>query len=145
MKIYLVSACLAGEQCRYDGGANTCPEVQELVRAGLAIPVCPEMLGGLPCPRVPCERRDDKVLAQDGTDCTAAFHRGALAAREIARKHGCRAAILKAKSPSCGAGEIYDGTFSRTLTAGDGLCAALLRAEGLDIFTEKNLPRHLSL
>ena len=101
-KQYVVSACLAGESCRYDGGGSPCPAVQALVRTGHALPVCPEVLGGLPTPRVPSEIRDGRVVAKDGTDVTGAFIRGAEEALRLALENGCTAAILKARSPSCG-------------------------------------------
>ena len=103
---FVVSACLAGEFCRYDGGSNACAAVQELVRRGEAVTACPEGLACLPVPRPPCEIREGRVLSQDGRDLTEDFFRGARLAMEIARKHGCTAAILKRRSPSCGVGRI---------------------------------------
>lgn len=137
---YVVSACLAGLPCRYDGGSNLRPAVARLVEAGEAVPVCPEVLGGLPTPRTPCERKDDRVIDKLGNDRTAEFASGAEAALYIAEEYGCCAAILKARSPSCGCGHIYDGTFSRTLIEGDGLFAALLREKNFEIFTEETFP-----
>ena len=99
-KQYVVSACLAGESCRYDGGCSPCPAVQALVRTGQALPVCPEVLGGLPTPRVPSEIRGGRVVAKDGTDVTGAFTCGAEEALQLALENGCTAAILKARSPS---------------------------------------------
>ena len=136
-KQYVVSACLAGESCRYDGGCSPCPAVQALVRTGQALPVCPEVLGGLPTPRVPSEIRGGRVVAKDGTDVTGAFTCGAEEALRLALENGCTAAILKARSPSCGCGRIYDGTFTHTLVDGDGLFAALLRKKGFQLFTEE--------
>ena len=92
---FVVSACLAGEYCRYDGGSNACAAVRELVRRGAAVTACPEGLACLPVPRPPCEIREGRVLSQDGRDLTADFFRGARLAMEIARRHGCTAAILK--------------------------------------------------
>ncbi len=140
MTRFIVSACLAGEACRYDGGHNACAEVARLVREGAAVPACPECLGGLPTPRVPSERVGDRVLTRDGQDVTAAFARGARLALALARRDGCTAAILKSRSPSCGWGRIYDGTFSRALCAGDGVWAQLLRREGFPLFSEEHLP-----
>ena len=137
---YVVSACLAGLPCRYDGRTNLKPEVAELVASGLAVPVCPEELGGLPTPRTPSELREGRVVAADGRDVTAEFSAGAEAALYIAEEYGCCAAILKARSPSCGCGRIYDGTFTRTLIEGDGLFAALLRKKGFELFTEETWP-----
>lgn len=137
---YVVSACLAGLACRYDGGGNACGAVVALVDAGLAVPACPETLGGLPVPREPCEQRGGRVVGRDGVDRTEAFLRGSRKALAVALAHGCRAAILKSRSPSCGCGRIYDGTFSRTLTPGMGTWARLLQEAGLELYTEENLP-----
>ena len=136
----MVSACLAGLHCRYDGRTNLKPEVAELVASGLAVPVCPEELGGLPTPRDPSERRGDSVMMADGTDVTAEFRSGAEAALYIAEEYGCSAAILKARSPSCGCGRIYDGSFSRTLVDGSGVFAELLQSRGFEVFTEETWP-----
>ncbi len=145
---YLVSACLAGETCAYDGQARTCPAVVRLVREGRAVPVCPERLGGLPVPRPPAEIKHGtgrdvlagraQVVDCNGRDVTEAFIEGARATLEMARAQGIRAAILKSRSPSCGCSGIYDGTFTRRLQPGDGVTAALLRDAGFAIFTEKD-------
>ena len=103
------------------------------------IPVCPEQLGGLPTPRLPSERVGDNVLMKNGADVTEAFVKGAKTALYLAKTLGATAAVLKARSPSCGKGEIYDGTFSETLTKGDGVTAAMLEANGVPVFTEENL------
>ncbi len=145
---YVVSGCLAGIACRYDGGSNPCPQVMRLVAAGLAVPLCPESLSGLPVPRPPCEHcapgRGEhdaiRVLSRDGRDLTAAFLRGAERAFRAASAVGCREAILKSRSPSCGVGQVYDGTFSRSLRPGDGLWARLLREAGFTLWTEEHLP-----
>ena len=136
----MVSACLAGLHCRYDGRSNHKPEVAELVASGLAVPVCPEELGGLPTPRAPSERLGDRVVSCEGRDVTAEFTAGAEAALYIAEEYGCSAAILKARSPSCGCGRIYDGTFSRTLVEGSGFFAELLLKKGFEVFTEETWP-----
>ena len=136
----MVSACLAGLHCRYDGRTNHKPEVAELVASGLAVPVCPEELGGLPTPRDPSERIGDRVVSCEGRDVTAEFFAGAEAALYIAEEYGCSAAILKARSPSCGCGRIYDGTFTRTLVEGSGLFAELLLKKGFEVFTEETWP-----
>ncbi len=130
----LVSACLAGFRCRYDGAVRVHEEKAALVREGQAVPVCPEMLGGLPCPRVPCERTAaGTVTAKDGTDQTKAFTLGAEETLRIARLYGCEMALLKSKSPSCGKGRIYDGTFSGTLREGNGVTAELLEQNGIRV------------
>ena len=140
---YIVSACLAGIACRYDGRANTCPEVQQLVAEGRAIPACPEFLGGLGTPRPPCEIVQGKVVNSNGQDVTQHFLLGAQAATEFALQQGCTAAILKSRSPSCGYGQIYDGTFSGVLVKGDGMWAAQLRQAGIALYSEENLPENL--
>ena len=134
---YVVSACLAGTPCRYDGRSNLRPEIAALVESGEAVPVCPEVLGGLPTPRTPSERRGERVVSAEGDDVTGEFSAGAEAALYIAEECGCSAAVLKARSPSCGCGRIYDGTFTHTLVDGDGLFAALLRKKGFQLFTEE--------
>ena len=142
---FVVSACLAGEFCRYDGGSNACAAVQELVRRGEAVTACPEGLACLPVPRPPCEIREGRVLSQDGRDLTEDFLRGARLAMETARRHGCTAAILKRRSPSCGVGQIYDGTFTGTRVPGDGVTAALLSAHGIRVYGEDDVAELLSL
>ena len=129
----IVSACLAGFPCRYDGKARPCAQVVELVRAGKAIPVCPEQLGGLPTPRTSCEIREGRVVDADGHDRTEAFERGARAVLKIAQTYGATEALLQSRSPSCGSGRIYDGSFTKTLTAGDGVTARLLKENGIQV------------
>ena len=133
----IVSACLAGVCCRYDGEVRPCEAIVAMVRRGEAIPVCPEQLGGLPTPRVGAERCGSKVINMNGDDVTAQFERGAAEGLRIAQLVGCTEAILKAKSPSCGCGKVYDGSFSRTLIDGDGVFAALLKKNGIKIVTEE--------
>ncbi len=131
----IVSACLAGYRCRYDGKVNPDSQIVDLVKNGKAVPVCPEMMGGLPCPRVPAERTADgrHVVMRDGTDVTEAFMRGASETLRIAELYGCDRAILKARSPSCGKGTVYDGTFSGTLKTGNGVTAELLMQHGVAV------------
>lgn len=140
--LFVVSACLAGKACRYDGTSSPCARVMELVAQGKALPLCPEMLGGLPCPRPPCENAKGRIVDKQGKDYSAAFVRGAEEALAQARAYGARAAILKSRSPSCGFGQIYDGTFSKSLTQGQGLWASLLQQDGIDLYSEENLPTH---
>lgn len=133
----IVSACLAGEECRYDGKANTIETIKELVAKGEALPVCPEVLGGLPTPRTKSECiGHSKVVSETGEDVTMYFVKGAEATLEIGEKHGANKAILKAKSPSCGCRCIYDGTFSGKLILGEGVTAALLRKNGYKLVNE---------
>ena len=136
----LVSACLLGCACRYDGQSKPNPLAQELAKRGLAVPVCPEQLGGLPTPRKPSERRGDRVVMNDGRDVTAEYRRGAEETLRLGRLYGCTAAVLKEKSPSCGCGRIYDGTFTGTLTDGDGVTAALLKENGIKVMVDVHSP-----
>lgn len=132
----LVSACLLGIACRYDGGDNAIPEVRALAERFELIPICPEQLGGLPTPRPPAERRDGRVFTRDGKDVTDAFRRGAEQACRLAALFGARYAVLKARSPSCGRGAIYDGTFAHRLVPGDGVAARALADMGVAVFAE---------
>ena len=138
MKI-LVSACLLGVPCRYDGQSKTDPRVLALRDRHELIPICPEQLGGLSTPRAPSECRGERVIDENGQDNTKAFRRGAEYAALISRTLGAEAAVLKAKSPSCGLGRIYDGTFSGTLTEGSGVTAQALLAAGIPVYTENDL------
>ena len=137
----LVSHCFLGDPCRYDGASRLDRQIIELHRAGHnLIPVCPELLGGLDVPRSPAELQPDgRVLTQDGQDVTEEYLTGARRVLEIAQENGCTVAILKARSPSCGSGEIYDGTFTRTLTRGWGLAARLLEQAGIGVMDEEHL------
>jgi uncharacterized protein YbbK (DUF523 family) len=135
----IVSACLADVHCRYDGGAKPCSSVIRLVAEGKAIPLCPEQLGGLPTPRMPAEQIGDKVMRKNGVDVTAEFSRGAQEALKIARLIGVKTAILKAKSPSCGSGKIYDGSFTDTLINGNGTFAELCKNNGIEVKTEEEI------
>lgn len=139
MKI-LISRCLLGEPCRYDGQSRPVPAIQQLEEAGhILIPVCPEVAGGLATPRPPAERqKDGRVVNEVGEDVTEAYRKGAELAVTLAQKYGCQAAILKAKSPSCGSGTIYDGTFSRSLVSGWGVAAEQLRELGLTVVDENS-------
>lgn len=137
----LVSACLLGVNCRYNGIPVENAAVKELLdREGMTlIPVCPEQLGGLPTPRKPSERKDGSVVSSEGEDRTAAFTRGAEEALRIAKLYGCEAAVLKERSPSCGNKEIYDGSFTGTVVPGAGVTAELLRMNGVKVFGESEL------
>jgi len=143
IKPILVSACLLGTPCRYDGSGKADARLLKLGAKRQLIPVCPELLGGLPTPRPPAERVGARILDQSGADVTAAYLRGAQETLRLARLLGCKTAILKARSPSCGAGQIYDGTFSGTLVAGQGVTAALLSQNGVTVFTEESDLSHL--
>ena len=140
----LVSACLMGFRCRYDGGAQRLECLDDLRERHVLIPVCPEVMGGLPTPRPPAERRGDRVVTEDGADLTAQYRKGAETALLLAEAAGCRAAILKANSPSCGCGQIYDGSFCHRKVPGDGVTAELLRAHGLAVYDETTGPAWLT-
>jgi len=133
----LVSACLAGVNCRYDGKNNDNIKIKKLIESGKDIIfVCPEQLGGLSTPRVPAELIGDKILDKTGKDVTSNFQKGAEETLKIAKMFNIKFAILKAKSPSCGSKQIYDGTFSDTLTKGEGVTTTLLKKNGIEIINE---------
>lgn len=132
----LVSACLLGTPCRYDSKSKADAHVLALAEKYELIPVCPEQLGGLPTPRTPSERCGERIMTQDGRDVTDSYRRGAEAALRLCLANGCAAAILKERSPSCGCGEIYDGTFSHTVVPGNGVTAELLLAHGVKVIGE---------
>lgn len=150
MKI-LVSACLLGCECRYDGKSKPCEAVLKLAGDNVLIPVCPEQMGGLCTPRNPSERQRDEngrllpttsagaVIMNDGTDVTANYRKGAELALYIARLNGADYAILKAGSPSCGKGVIYDGSFTGKKAEGNGTTAELLISEGFKVLSEEDL------
>jgi uncharacterized protein YbbK (DUF523 family) len=136
----IISACLCGQLCRYDGAKLEHPRLEALAASGLAVPVCPELLGGLPTPRTPCELIRGRACTADGRDLTDMFMAGASRVLEIARAHGIRTAILKERSPSCATSRIYDGSFSGRLIPGMGLTAALLHRNGFKLLNEDHAP-----
>ncbi len=136
----LISACLLGSACRYDGMSKGSPWAEALAGEHQLVPVCPEQLGGLPTPRVPSEKTGGRVMTKDGADVTEQYLRGAQETLRLCRILGCEAAILKERSPSCGSGEIYDGTFTGTLTGGWGVTADLLRSAGIPVWGESRIP-----
>ena len=131
--------CLLGVNCRYDGGGKAAKGIAELMELAELVPVCPESLGGLPIPRAPSERVGERVFSKDGGDVTASFVRGACEALKLARLYGAKCALLKERSPSCGSGTIYDGSFSGGLTSGDGVTAELLKKNGIQIYGESRI------
>lgn len=141
--MYIISACLLGENCKYNGKNNRCQWVADFAKTHSYVAVCPETQAGLPAPRPPAEIAGAKVLDSEGKDLTDAFAKGAeesyQMARQAARDAGeaIEGAILKAKSPSCGRDRIYDGTFSGRLTGGDGYLVRLLKKDHIDVITEK--------
>ena len=137
----LISGCLLGLKCRYDAKEKKLPEIEKLIEIYNLIPVCPEQLGGLPTPRIPAERVNNKVVNQAGVDVTKEYQLGAEEALKIAKLYNCEKAILKEKSPSCGCGKIYDGTFSKNLIVGNGITADLLLKNGIEIFGESEIDK----
>ena len=137
--IIIVSACLLGENCKYDGGNNLNEKVARLSEDNELIPVCPEVLGGLTTPRIPCEIVDGKVIDRNGTSRDSEFRSGAQKALEIAVKEGADCAILQSRSPSCGIGTIYDGSFTGKLIPGDGIFADLLKKHGIRVIDVKDI------
>ena len=138
-KAILVSACLLGTPCRYDGASKPVDAVRALQEKYTLIPICPEVLGGLPTPRTPSEIIGTRVMMRDGRDVTENYRRGAEEALRTALENGCALAILKEKSPSCGNGKVYDGSFTGTLTDGDGITAAYLKAHGIRVVGEHEI------
>lgn len=132
----LVSACLLGCPCRYDGTAKADPRVLALMERHTLIPVCPEQLGGLPTPRLPSERREGGVFDRGGKDVTVQYRQGAEEVLRLARLYGCTHAVLKERSPSCGSGQIYNGSFSHVLVPGSGVAAELLAQNGITVLGE---------
>lgn len=144
----LVSACLIGEKCRYDGKANFVLSVAKLVEEGKAIACCPEILGGLPTPREPAEiisgigvdvlNRKAQVVTKENGDVTSEFVKGAYQTLAVAQENKVKIAILKERSPSCGSCMIYNGKFNGEKQQGEGVTAALLRQNGIKVFSEEN-------
>ena len=135
----LISACLLGCRCRYDGASKPQPWIAALAERHELVPVCPEQLGGLPTPRPPAERWGDRVVTREGGDVTVQYRRGAEETLRLCSLLGCEAALLKERSPSCGGGTVYDGTFTGSLTAGDGITAELLRAHHIPVYGESRI------
>lgn len=135
----LISACLIGTPCRYDGKSNLTEKLPLLMEKYTLIPVCGEVLGGLPTPRVPSERLGEKVISREGKDVTENFLRGAEEVLRLAKRYNCSVALLKERSPSCGCGEIYDGSFTKKLVRGNGVTAELLLKNQVKIFGESQI------
>ena len=135
----LVSACLLGVRVRYDGASKPHEDVVRLMTRHSLIPVCAEVYGGLPTPRVPAERVGERVVTKDGRDVTAEYVRGAEEIVRLAEMYGCTLAILKERSPSCGRGRIYDGTHTGTLTDGNGVLAERLMQAGVRVVGESEI------
>ena len=142
METVLISACLLGVSCRYDGLSKPLDAkiIENLRSRYHLIPICPEIFGGLPTPRIPAEiQANRRVLRKDGKDITDEYKKGAKEALRLAKLFDCKLAILKERSPSCGSGVIYDGSFTGNKTNGDGITAELLKKEGIRIIGESEL------
>lgn len=138
MENIIVSACLLGVSCRYDGNSKPNEKIIDLKEKYNLIPICPEIMGGLPTPRMPAEIKDGRVKTENGIDVTEEYKKGADEALKLARLFGCKKAILKENSPSCGRGKIYNGEFTRTLKDGNGITAELFIKNGIDVFGENS-------
>ena len=138
--VILVSACLLGENCKYNGGNNRNERVLRYVQGHEVIPVCPEVLGGLPCPRKPVEWVGERVLTRDGDDCTENFRIGVQRALEVIADQHVDLAILQSRSPTCGVKQIYDGTFSGVRIDGQGALAKALAAQGIPLMDAEDVP-----
>jgi len=134
--MYLISSCLVGINCKYNGSNTFNEKLHNLMLSGQAIPVCPEMLGGLSAPREPCEIVGDKVLGKSGKDYTHEFQDGAQKVLSICQTLGITEVILQSRSPSCGFGKIYDGTFTGSFVEGNGVTAELLSKNGIMVYNE---------
>lgn len=139
MKKLLVSACLLGTPCRYDGKSKPNQGVMALGKKYELIPVCPECLGGLETPRLPAEIQGERVIRKDGCDVTKNYLEGAEKALETAKENSIEIAVLKSKSPSCSNGQIYDGTYTRNLIDGKGITARLLEKNNIKVIDENEL------
>lgn len=142
MKI-LVSACLLGACCRYDGKSVPNEDIIALGKKHQLVPVCPEQLGGLPTPREPAEIKDGRVVTRDGRDVTEQFERGASETVKLAKTLECEMAVLKERSPSCGCKKIYDGSFSGNTVIGNGVTARMLIQNGICVFGETDAKTYL--
>ena len=139
MEIILVSACLLGYNCKYNGKNNKNNKVLEYIKDKYVIPICPEVFGGLSTPRIPSEINGDKVINKQGIDVTKYFIEGANKTLDIAKILNIKKAILKQKSPSCGYGKIYNGEFNGTIINDDGITSKLLKENNIEIITEEDL------
>ena len=145
----LVSACLLGVNCKYNGGNNKNQKVIEFLKEKEFVMACPEELGELKTPRISCEianesvegvlKKKIKVMNKDSIDLTENFLNGAYKTLEIAKSKGVKTAILKAKSPSCGCGLVYDGTFNKKLILGNGVTTQILMDDGIEVITEDDI------
>lgn len=141
MSKYLVSACLLGHNCKYNGGNNDNAAVRAFLQDRDYVVFCPERASGLPAPRLPSEIREDKVYSKAGEDVTAEFRSGAEKALAFCKSHGVTHAVLKARSPSCGVHAVYDGSFTGKVVPGQGVTARLLRENGIELLDEEDIEK----
>lgn len=141
----LISACLCGQNTKYSGGNNALKNLELLEQKFILIPICPEVMGGLSTPRDPSEQKGDKVFSNKGKNVTKEFELGAYTALKIAKENGATLALLKEASPSCGSHLIYDGSFSGTKIAGEGVATKLLRENQIIIYSENQIDELLGL
>lgn len=139
----LISACLAGINCKFNGENNLLDSgvLDEISKKYHLLFVCPEVFGGLSTPREPAEMKGGLVVTKTAKDVSENFKFGAEICLKIAKLNGCKKAILKARSPSCGSGQIYDGSFTKKLIFGDGVAAKLLKENGILVFSEDEIGR----
>ena len=138
MKI-LVSACLMGENCKYNGGNNYSAAVVEYVKGKQVLPICPEMMAGMGCPRTPIEIVDGVLMDRNGNNVDAVMREAVAQAMEMIRKENIRCAILQSRSPTCGVNEVYDGSFSGKLVPGSGVLAQALKAVGYQVIDAEDI------
>ncbi len=144
MEKILISACLIGDKCKYNGGDNKNPLIEKLLEQYELIPFCPEVEGGLKTPRDPAEIIGERVKTESGRDVSFQYNRGADLASNICLYLDIKVAILKETSPSCGVNEIYDGTFSRRKIKGQGITTKRLRQMGVRVISENDIESFLS-
>ena len=141
MKI-LISACLLGENCKYNGGNNYSPAVAEFVKEKEVLPICPEMMAGMGCPRTPIEIVDGVLMDRSGNNVDAAMREAVATAMEMIRKEDIQCAVLQSRSPTCGVNQIYDGSFSGKMIDGSGVLAQALRIAGYQVLDAEDLRNH---
>lgn len=143
MEKILISACLVGENCKYNGGNNLNPQIDALLEKYALIPFCPEMEGGLPTPRNPSEVKGESVFMDNGKDVTENFLKGAKKALMLCLFLKIKIAVLKERSPSCGTHQIHDGSFSNKLINGMGVTAKMLKENGIAVYSEDEIDKLL--
>ena len=139
----LVSACLLGENCKYNGGNNYNPAVAEFVKDKEVLPICPEMMAGMGCPRIPIEIVDGVLMDRDGNNVDAAMRKAVEQAMEMIRKEDIQCAVLQSRSPTCGVNQIYDGSFSGKLIDGSGVLAQALKVAGYQVIDAEDVGKYL--